>query len=180
MLMNLSEVFTSQGCVLTQQYSMEGKSVEVFGKEHRVVKGVPIQITVSGVSDGNELSNGKAHVDGRGCVTFELCCDRCLKPIQYDMELSFELDVYAPDVIPENADADEQIYMEGYQLNIKTLVDSEIIMHWPTKVLCRPDCKGICMKCGKDLNTGECGCDTFVPDPRMAAIKDIFNANKEV
>ena len=50
----------------------------------------------------------------------------------------------------------------------------------PVKVLCRPDCKEICKKCGHNLNDGDCGCDTFVPDPRMAAIKDIFNANKEV
>ena len=34
------------------------------------------------------------------------------------------------------------------------------------------------MKCGKDLNEGECGCDTFVPDPRMAVFQDIFKANK--
>jgi len=35
--------------------------------------------------------------------------------------------------------------------------------------------------CGKNLNEGDCGCDQFVPDPRMAAIKDIYDAfNKEV
>lgn len=32
----------------------------------------------------------------------------------------------------------------------------------------------------QNLNDGACGCDDFVPDPRMAAIKDLFNANKEV
>ncbi len=42
------------------------------------------------------------------------------------------------------------------------------------------DSKGICRQCGRDLNTGTCDCDTFVPDPRMAVIKDIFNGNKEV
>ena len=48
------------------------------------------------------------------------------------------------------------------------------------KILCKPDCKGICPTCGRDLNTGTCDCDNFVPDPRMAAIKDIFEADKEV
>ena len=174
MLMNLSEVFTSEGSVLEAQYSVAGNVVEIAGEEHKAVKEVPVQITVS------HVSNGKAHVIGKGSVAFDLCCDRCLKPRQYDMELDFEVDVYAPNAIPEDMDADEQMFMEGYQLNIEALVDSEIMMQWPMKVLCKPDCKGICMKCGKDLNTGECGCDTFVPDPRMAAIKDIFNANKEV
>ena len=54
------------------------------------------------------------------------------------------------------------------------------LVNMPVKVLCKPGCKGICKQCGHNLNEGECGCDTFVPDPRMAAIKDIFNANKEV
>lgn len=70
--------------------------------------------------------------------------------------------------------------MEGYQLNVDVLVYNELLMNQPEKVLCKPDCKGICMKCGKDLNEGECGCDTFVPDPRMAVLQDIFKANKEV
>ena len=174
MFINLSEVFTSEGCVLQEQYSMQDKTVEVAGKEHKVVKEVPIRIVAS------HVSNGKAHVCVAGTESFLLQCDRCLKPVTYDMELAFEVDVYAPNAIPENMDADEQIFMEGYQLGIEALVDSEIMMQWPMKVLCKPDCKGICMKCGKDLNAGECGCDTFIPDPRMAAIKDIFNANKEV
>ena len=71
-------------------------------------------------------------------------------------------------------------FMGGCQLNIEDLVRNECFMNLPVKVLCRPDCRGICMRCGKDLNDGECGCDTFVPDPRMARIKDIFDADKEV
>ncbi len=43
----------------------------------------------------------------------------------------------------------------------------------------KDDCKGICPVCGQNLNEKECGCDTFVPDPRMAVIQDIFK-NKEV
>ena len=59
--------------------------------------------------------------------------------------------------------------------------DTSLTFNMPTKILCKPDCKGICKVCGKNLNEGDCGCDQFVPDPRMAAIKDIYDAfNKEV
>ena len=105
-------------------------------------------------------------------------CSRCLKDVEQKIEFSFSVDVVSPEVPLE--EADDQTFMEGYQLNVESLFSNEILMSLPTKVLCRPDCKGICRVCGKDLNLGECGCDTFVPDPRMAAIKDIFNANKEV
>ena len=58
---------------------------------------------------------------------------------------------------------------------VEELLRNEIVINWPMKILCRPDCRGICRQCGQDLNTGTCDCDTFVPDPRMAVIKDIFN-----
>lgn len=70
--------------------------------------------------------------------------------------------------------------MEGYHLNVDELINDELLLNWPMKILCREDCKGICKVCGRNLNDGECGCDDFVPDPRMAAIKDLFNADKEV
>ncbi len=105
-------------------------------------------------------------------------CDRCLKEVEQKIPLSFTVEVSAPDVPLE--EMDDQIFMDGYSLDVEELVSNEIIMSLPAKVICKPDCKGICKVCGKDLNLGECGCDTFVPDPRMAAIKDIFNANKEV
>ena len=71
---------------------------------------------------------------------------------------------------------EEMPFIEGFSLDTDALINNEIIVNWPMKVLCKPDCKGICRVCGKDLNEGDCGCDTFVPDPRMAVIKDIFNA----
>ena len=108
-------------------------------------------------------------------------CDRCLKEVDEVINLDFFREVFAPDEIAESTDEkSDQTFMEGYQLNVEDLINDEILLSLPMKVLCSEDCKGICRQCGKDLNEGECGCDTFVPDPRMAVIKDIFNANKEV
>ena len=75
---------------------------------------------------------------------------------------------------------DEDECLRGYQADVDDLVYNEISVNWPMKILCRPDCKGICRVCGRDLNEGACECDTFIPDPRLAVIKDIFNAGKEV
>ena len=114
-------------------------------------------------------------------MTFAMNCDRCLKPVEQTLALRFDREVFAPDTIGSIPDgADDQDFMDGYQLNVEDLLYNEIVMNWPMKVLCKPDCKGICRQCGQDLNTGTCDCDTFVPDPRMAVIKDIFNGNKEV
>jgi len=85
----------------------------------------------------------------------------------------------------EDADAseeemDEADYMKGFQLDIDKMVYDEILVNWPMKVLCREDCKGICKKCGTNLNVKTCDCEKSELDPRMAAIQDIFNKFKEV
>ena len=80
----------------------------------------------------------------------------------------------------KTSETDEYPYLSGYELDTDVLIGNEILVNWPVKILCKEDCKGICPKCGRDLNQGDCGCDTFEPDPRMAVLKDIFIANKEV
>jgi uncharacterized protein len=76
-------------------------------------------------------------------------------------------------------DLEEQAYLNGMDLDVDQLVRLEVLMGWPLKVLCREDCKGICDRCGKNLNDGACDCDDSPKDPRMAAISDIFRKFKE-
>ena len=107
--------------------------------------------------------------------------DRCLQDVDYTFDLSFDTVVISPDYTGEDAEEEAASeLLDGYHLNVDELIKNELLLNWPMKVLCREDCKGICKICGKNLNDGECGCDDFVPDPRMAAIKDLFDANKEV
>ena len=119
-------------------------------------------------------------------IVFDTGCDRCLTKVPTTLALTFAREVASPDTALdssiEEGDREDEVdyFMEGYQLNVETFVYNEILLNWPMKILCMDDCKGICSVCGKNLNHGDCGCDRFVPDPRMAGIKDIFNAFKEV
>ena len=71
---------------------------------------------------------------------------------------------------------DEQSeFVEGYKVDVDELVLSEMLLNWPSKILCKEDCKGICSVCGHDLNEGECGCDRFVPNPAFAGLSEMFN-----
>ena len=107
-------------------------------------------------------------------------CDRCLTEVPTAMKLKFDRIVYSPEAEVSEEEDTEQSFMDGWQLDVEAFVYDEILVNWPAKILCKEDCKGICPVCGQNRNLKECGCDTFVPDPRMAAIQDIFNANKEV
>lgn len=172
MFINLTEVLTSEEKIVSMQVETDLTDVHVSGQTFRAVEKSPVRFTFT------NLGKGKAAIDGEAEITFAMQCDRCLKPVDEKMQLHISREVHAPDM--ESDTDDEDIFMDGYVLNVEDLLYNEIMINWPMKVLCKPDCKGICLKCGKDLNTGTCGCDTFVPDPRMAVIKDIFNANKEV
>ena len=67
---------------------------------------------------------------------------------------------------------DEESY-QGKEIDLSPAVREQILLSVPAAPLCGEDCKGLCPKCGKDLNEGDCGCDRSVIDPRWAALKGI-------
>ena len=117
-----------------------------------------------------KLEDDKLHIEGKVNLTLGIPCDRCLEIVGTD--ISFEI---SKDIDFNNEDVEEDLtFIEGHNINIDEMLYPEIFLSLPSKVLCSDDCKGICRVCGKNLNQDECGCDTFVADPRMAAISDIF------
>lgn len=174
MLINLSDVLTSEGKAEERQAEIELTQISCRMGTFPIMEKTPVSLTLK------NLGMNKASIEGRAEITLAMNCDRCLKSVAQKITLHMIRQVTAPDVRQEEKMDDEQNFMEGYQLDVDGLIKNECLMNLPMKILCKPDCKGICIKCGKDLNTGECGCDTFVPDPRMARIKDIFEAKREV
>lgn len=174
MLINLTDVLTTQDKTVKKEVDTDITGIESRLGHFAVADKTSLTLIL------RNLGSNKASIEGKMELTFVMNCDRCLKPVEQKITLDFIRTVEGPDEYKEDTEDDDQNFMEGYQLNVDDLIKNECFMNLPTKVLCKPDCKGICMRCGKDLNTGECGCDTFVPDPRMARIKDIFDANKEV
>lgn len=174
MLVNLSDVLTSAG--RTENVSVPLEMTEFTGRlgSFPILEKTPVNFTFTNIGEN------KAKAEGGVKLTFQAACDRCLTEVPVTLNLRFDRAVAAPDVATEDEDGDPSDYMEGYQLNVETFVYHEILINWPVKILCKEDCMGVCPKCGQNLNMGDCGCDTFVPDPRMAVLKDIFNANKEV
>lgn len=175
MLINLTEVLTSEG--KTESVQMQTEICEISGRmgTFSIIEKTPLSLILT------NIGTNKASIQGSMVLSLTMECDRCLKPLVHKIELDFIRVVTGPDLYKQETDDDnEQNFMDGYQLNVEDLIVNECFINLPMKVLCEPDCKGLCKICGKDLNTGSCECDTFIPDPRMAGIKDIFDANKEV
>ena len=172
MILNVTDVLTAEGKTETRTEQSDISVVKYDSRQYPVIEKAPVLFTVS------NTGKGKVQVTGTIELTVLLYCDRCLKETPYSFSLKFSDTIISPDL--EAAVSEEEECIVGYQVDVDNLIENEILMNWPMKVLCRPDCKGLCSVCGKDLNEGACGCDTFVPDPRLAAIRDILNGDKEV
>ena len=101
-------------------------------------------------SDYDEIVHIKGYVDA-GC---RFMCDRCAG--LFDKNLYFEFEEEICKKSDNEEDDDGLAYDENGVVDIKEIVKNLIITNFPTKVLCKPDCKGLCQVCGVNLNDQEC------------------------
>ncbi len=108
-------------------------------------------------------------------ITYEytlfLNCDRCLNPYTQDIVKNEEHTVVRK--LNDN-DNDDIIEAPLGVVDLVELATNDIITDLPDKFLCKEDCKGLCPKCGCNLNDGNCNCDLRETDPRLAALDKFF------
>ncbi len=75
---------------------------------------------------------------------FSVKCSRCLDEVKFNIDKKLKLNYQA-------ASKDQVI-------NIDPDIREEILLEYPLKPLCKPDCKGLCHRCGKSFNEGGCNC----------------------
>lgn len=95
-------------------------------------------------------------------------CTRCLDETHVQLATPVE-DLF---VYPPTPDAEFTIPETGI-LDLAPLIREEVIVQTPISVLCKPDCKGICLTCGKNLNEGPCDCNKDAIDSRLAVLKEL-------
>ena len=97
------------------------------------------------------LEGDEVRVVGTVDARIQGACARCVKDVEYGVKAEFD------EVFSENPE-------EGYALGASDVVLDDMVMdaismEMPIRVLCSEDCKGLCPKCGADLNEGDCGCE---------------------
>ena len=167
--MNLTDLFNQENKVVEFQldFPFEKYNDEVIQNDPKV------SLTLT------NISKGKVMIKGACDLKFTLLCDRCLKDVDTVVALDFEREVYAPEYLEDDDMKEDQVFVTEYELDVEALLREELQLSWPSKILCDEDCKGICKKCGQNLNDGTCECDDFVPDIRFANLMDIFNASQK-
>lgn len=175
MLISMSEIMTTKDKVFKINAPIELEKFDYQGSSYEFAHKEPVELTITNLGDRRVMIEGSTN------ITLTLFCSRCLKEISYPMEISFSREVDFNLTEEERAEGlDETNYIIGYNLDVDILIYDEVLIGFPMKLLCSEDCKGLCMKCGGNLNEKTCDCDTFAYDPRMSVIRDIFNNFKEV
>ena len=106
-------------------------------------------------------------------VPYQTLCARCLDPVTGTFEVSLERTVADEKTLSEKQleeNVDEYAIIREGMLDLDELVEEEVLLSFPMRVLCSPDCEGLCPKCGKPKRLGDCGCNLNDPDPRLAVL----------
>ncbi len=115
---------------------------------------------------------GSVLLDARLLYTVTMPCDRCCETVTREYEKHFSHTLVRE--LSGEQDDDAYVVTPDERLDLDCLLREDILLDMPSKFLCSPDCKGICPKCGKNLNEGPCGCDLRETDPRLAILKDLL------
>ena len=154
---------------LSEIINIPGKSVEF-----------DFEMVISDLQfDGVERFDGPCHVVGSvqnhagilelladvSC-NMDCICDRCLTEFHKALELKIIAVLSADEA---NIDNPEFYYVDNGSIDLDEIVRTELVLNMDQRFLCREDCKGICPKCGANLNDGPCDCKKEI-DPRLAIL----------
>lgn len=175
MLINLSDVLSDQHKTVEETVRLEMEEIRLQSGTYPIISKEPAHVKVEHIR-GKELL-----ITAETRLSVIIPCDRCLEDVKREFELNCvkHVDVGLSDA-ELTEELDESNFIDGYHLDVDKLLFHEILSSWPTKVLCREDCKGLCNVCGQNLNTGSCNCEDTGLDPRMSVVRDLFKNFKEV
>ena len=114
---------------------------------------------------------------------FNMLCARCVEPVHMPVEGDFDL-IFRP--ISADSDPGERSISPdeteiGYYgesgLSLEDVVREQVLLSLPSRTLCNEDCKGLCPRCGQNLNTGTCNCEPSA-DPRWNALSGLASTVK--
>ena len=100
-------------------------------------------------------------------------CDRCAS--DFDRDVEFPIDVVLVEELSNEDSEDEWVFdLEGDSADLDDIIRTVFVLNMDSKLLCKAECKGLCCRCGKNLNDGPCGCQKEL-DPRFAALRQLLD-----
>ena len=162
MLLNVKPILHTPGKRLDFQFELDLSDMEFSGR-------CPISRPVA-VSGEVRNTAGILELSLNARSTLDAVCDRCGKEFLQDKEVPYSC-MLAEEL--QDEDNDEIVLLEEGKVDISDLARTAFILGMDTKTLCSEDCKGLCPRCGADLNLGPCSCKKEA-DPRLAVLAKLL------
>ena len=165
MLLELSKIIETPGASVPFSTSVDLSDL-LYGTSYPVSEPV--------LASGNVRNTaGVLVMTGSISTTIHGVCDRCAADFTQNME--FPIDVVLVTELSNEENEDEWVFpLEGDSADLEDIVRTVFVLNMDSKLLCKPDCKGICCRCGKNLNDGPCSCQKEL-DPRFAALRQLLD-----
>lgn len=113
------------------------------------------------------------YVEGQLTTNVPTECSRCLTPLSQPVEIELNDLFYSP---PTTAPEGEYGIPVAGILDLSPLVREASLLSIPMQPICKEDCQGFCMECGKNLNEGDCSCGDEAVDPRLESLRSLLKS----
>lgn len=168
MIIDLKKYFqgaqTGAGPEDTVEYDLDLSGLELGGVRPFLA---PVKVT-AGLRGFAE----SALLTVRAAYTVTMPCDRCCETVSRGYEKHFSHTLVRE--LGDDQDDDAFVAVPDEKLDLDELLREDILLDMPSKFLCSPECRGICPRCGKNLNEGPCGCGSHEIDPRLQVLKSML------
>jgi uncharacterized protein len=124
-------------------------------------------------------ASGVVAITGELTGSVEIACDRCLEPVEQPIDIEFDLEFVQNQQLGDDANLELHLddmkrdKIEGSEINLVDIAREQILLDLPQQFFCKEDCRGLCEKCGTNLNLKDCDCEDDEIDPRWAALKNL-------
>ena len=164
MVLELISILSNNGASMNFEGDVNFEDMEFSGVWYNFKNPFHIKGKVENISGAVVLT---ASVSGSA----ETVCARCTKPVKAEFDFEFEEHISNSG---ETEEDDDIIVIEGSTVDVADLALNNFLVIAPMKYLCKPDCKGLCPRCGTDRNETDCGCEDGVTDPRLSVLDELF------
>ena len=110
-------------------------------------------------------------VSGRVTGRMHFSCARCLATFDGPFDIDVR-EMFAAGARPED---DEYLLEPEGEIDLEPMIRDAALLTAPFSPLCRPDCAGLCSRCGGDRNVADCGHSEETVDPRWVALEGLFS-----
>ncbi len=164
MLLGLSKIIDCPGASIPFSTSIDLSDLR-FGNCYPVTEPVNAEGVVRNTA-------GVLQMTGQVTTCIHGICDRCATAFSRPMALPIEVVLVTELADEENED--EWVFpLEGDSADLEDIIRTVFVLNMDSKLLCKEDCKGLCCRCGKNLNSEACTCQKEL-DPRFAALKQLL------